>query len=184
MKEFKIKAKHIEYPELLKHDLDTITRHGYEVVDVKDGKLLLEESVKTYNFLIDENTQALRDYYRKDGCGYVELSVEEIPLRVIGQSITKVRPATRENANYLLVKSTSREPVFNYKESLAELHKAKSQNNLILTIIYAIFFISVLVLQDRAVRNLTIYGYYILSFVIIGLLVSSFYKFLRHKEFN
>lgn len=182
MKEFKIKSKHIEYPEILKHELDTITRHGYEVVGVEDGKLLLEESAKTYNFLIDENTTALREHYIKSGCGYVELNVQKIPIRVLGYSITKVKPATRENANYLLVKSTSREPVLNYKENLEEYHKKASQNNLVLTIIYTLFFLSVLIFQNRVVNNLTIYGYYILSLTIIGFLVNSFYKFLRHKE--
>lgn len=184
MKEFKIKAKHIEYPELLKHELDSITRHGYEVVAVEENKLLLEESAKTYNFLINENTKALREMYVRNGFGYVELNIQKIPVRVIGYNITKVKAPTRENANYLLVKSTSREPVFNYKESLAEHHDEESKKNMILTIIYTIFFLSVLILQKRVVNNLTIYGYYILSFVIIGFLINSFYKFLRHKEFK
>lgn len=182
MKQFEIKSKHIEYPELLKRELDTITRHGYEVVAVEDNKFLLEESAKTYNFLINDNTKALRELYQKNGLGYVELNVQKIPVRVIGYNITKVKPATRENANYLLVKSISREPVFNYEESLHEHHNEESKKNLILTIIYAIFFLSVLVLQKRVVNNLTIYGYYILSFIIIGFLINSFYKFLRHKE--
>ena len=125
--EFKVKQGHISYPETLKRDLDQETRHGYEVVDVLDNKLQLEKSVKTYNFLIPQNSKELRDYYKQSGYGYVELSVRKKYIRAFGISFTKVERPTRNNANYLLVKSVHREPVKFYKEMLHAHHDEETK---------------------------------------------------------
>lgn len=176
-----MQGKHITYPELLKNELDTITRHGYEVVDVEDNKLLLEESSKTYNFLLDTNTREIREYFKDTDCGYVELEVVKKHFRPLGLTFTKVSKPTRDRANYLLIKSPRREDVFMYKERLRELHDEAMKHNLILSIIYALFLGSILLLQNRVVKNLTIWGYYAFSLIVIGLFITAFYRFLRHK---
>lgn len=182
--EFKVKQGHISYPEILKRDLDQETRHGYEVVDVQKNNLQLEKSVKTYNFLIPQNSKELRDIYKQSGYGYVELYVRKKYIRAFGLSFTVVERPTRNNANYLLVKSVHREPVEFYKEFLHEYHDEETKKFLPLTIIYAILYGINLIMQPRVVKQIGVTGYYILSGVIIVLLVVALYNFLRHKQFK
>lgn len=184
MAEFKIKQGHITYPETLKRDLDKATRHGYEVVDVDKNKFILEKSVKTYNFLIPDNSKEIREFYRQNGYGYVELCVKKRYIRALGLSFSSVERPTRDTANYLLVKSVHREPVKLYKELLHAYHEEETKKHLPLTIIYAILYAVNLIMQNRVLKQIGLTGYYILSAVIIIFLILSLYNFLRHKQFK
>lgn len=181
---FKITQSHITYPETLKRDLDKQTRHGYEAVDVEKNNLVLDKSVKTYNFLIPENTKQMREYYRNNGYGYVELAVTTRHIRMLGLTITKVARPTRESANYLLVKSLNREPVMYYREILRAYHEEETKKYLPLTIIYAIFYTINLIMRNKIATKIGNVGYYILEGIVIVLLVISLYHYLRHKQFK
>ena len=186
MKKFKIKSKHFEFPENLKHDLDAITTHGYEVVKVGKNELELDElpkDQKSYNYLLDENNREIRELLKSHGLSYVELDAYKRDFRPLGISWMVVRPGTSERANYLLIKSSERnKEIPLYKENLCSHHDEASKKYSALAIIYGIFLASVFFLQNRVVRNLSIYGYYILSAILICLFIAAFYKCLRHNE--
>lgn len=184
MKEFKVKSKHLEFPELLKNELDTITRHDCEVVDVKKNCLVLDETVKTYNFLIPANTKEMREFLRSEGYGYAELEVNKKFIPLIGYSFYEMTKPNRSSANYLLVKSVNREEVPFYRENLKKFHREEFIKNIISSGIFFVLFLAVLFTRNIIASKIGTIGYYAIQLIIIVFLFLSFYPAMKHKNFE